>query len=83
LLISQLQRGWPAVVTALLGTPHDAFIAIDRDFGGKNRFITVAFLLHLLHPRKVPIIDQHKFRAVNALLAGARPAWKIRRRLGD
>ena len=74
LLISQLQRGWPAVVTALLGTPHDAFIAIDRDFGGKNRFITVAFLLHLLLPRKVPIIDQHNFRAVNALLASVRPA---------
>jgi hypothetical protein len=68
------------VVTALLGTPHDAFIAIDRDFGGKNRFITVAFLLHLLHPRQVPIIDQHNFRAVNALLASGRPAWKIRRR---
>jgi hypothetical protein len=80
LLVSQLQRGWPAAVTALPAAPDDAFVAIDRDFGGKTRFITVAFLLHLLHPRKVPIIDQHNFRAVNALLAGVRPAWKIRRR---
>ena len=80
LLISQLQRGWPAAVTALPGAPDDAFVAIERDFGGKTRFITVAFLLHLLHPRKVPIIDQHNFRAVNALLASVRPAWKIKRR---
>jgi hypothetical protein len=78
-LISQLQRGWPAAVAALPGDPEDAFVAIDRDFGGKTRFITVAFLLHLLHPRKVPIIDQHNFRAVNALVAAVRPAWKTRR----
>ena len=58
-LISQLQRGWPAAVAALPIAPEDAFVALDRDFGGKTRFITVAFSLHLLHPRKVPIIDQH------------------------
>jgi hypothetical protein len=40
----------------------------------------VAFLLHLLHPRSVPIIDQHNFRAVNALLAAVRPEWKGRSR---
>jgi len=79
LLISQLQRGWPAAVAALPGAPEDAFVAIARDFGGKTRFITVAFLLHLLRPRNVPIIDQHNFRAVNALLAGVRPAWRTRR----
>jgi hypothetical protein len=78
-LISRLQRGWPAAVAALPNAPEDAFVALDRDFGGKTRFITVAFLLHLLHPRKVPIIDQHNFRAVNALMAGVRPTWKTRR----
>jgi len=80
LLISQLQRGWSAAVAALPSAPENAITAIDRYFGGKTRFITVAFLLHLLHPRKVPIIDQHNFRAVNALLGGVRPAWKNKKK---
>ena len=79
-LISQLQRGWPAAVAALPNAPEDAFVALDRDFGGKTRFITVAFLLHLLHPGKVPIIDQHNFRAVNAFMTCVRPAWHTRMR---
>lgn len=78
-LISHLQQGWPTAIAALPPSPEDAFAALDRDFGGKTRFITVAFLLHLLHPTKVPIIDQHNFRAVNAIMAGVRPTWKSRR----
>ncbi len=77
-LISQLQLGWSAAAAVLPRLPEDAFVAIDRYFGGRSRFITVAFLLHLLHPRKVPIIDQHNFRAVNALLASVRSSWKPR-----
>jgi hypothetical protein len=78
-LISQLQRRWPAAAAALPKAPEDAFVALDREFGGKKRFITVAFLLHLLHPSTVPIIDQHNFRAVNAIMAGVRPTWKSRK----
>ena len=78
-LISQLQRGWPAAVSALPNVPEDAFVILNRDFGGRTRFITIAFLLHLLHPGKVPIIDQHNFRAVNALMACVRPDWHTRK----
>lgn len=74
-LISQLQRGWPAAVATIPNAPKEALVALNQAFGGKTRFITFAFLLHLLHPSKVPIIDQHNFRAVNALMAGVRPAW--------
>jgi hypothetical protein len=42
-LIAQLQRGWPAAAAALPRVPEDAFNAIERQFGGKTRFITVAF----------------------------------------
>jgi hypothetical protein len=79
-LISELQRNWRAATAGLPKAPEDAFIALDHSFGGKNRFITIAFLLHLLHPTKVPIIDQHNFRAVNALMAGVRPTWKTKAR---
>jgi hypothetical protein len=42
----------------------------DRLASGKNRrFVTIAFITHLIHHRKnVPIIDQHNFRALNYLL---------------
>ena len=80
-LIGELQQSWAAAVAGLPQAPEDAFVALARHLQGKTkRFITVAFLLHLLHPDKVPIIDQHNFRAVNALWAAVRPAWIIKRR---
>jgi len=79
-LISQVQRGWRATAAALPRRSEDAFFVLDDAFGGKTRFITVAFVLHLLYPNEVPIIDQHNFRAVNALVAGVRPEWQSRRR---
>lgn len=37
--------------------------------GNSGRFITIAFITHLVHYRKnVPIIDQHNFRAMNYFL---------------
>jgi len=78
LLISQLQRDWPTVAAALRGAPEDDFRVLDLRVGGKTRFITIAFLLHLLHPGEVPLIDQHNYRAVNALLAASRPGWRSR-----
>lgn len=80
LLISDLQKGWGEAMAALPSAPPEAFLALDRGFGGKTRFITVAFLVHLLHPGQVPIIDQHNFRAVNALMRGVRPTWRIRQK---
>ena len=41
----------------------------------RRPYITVTFLLHLLRPSEFPIIDQHTFRAMNALVGGVRPDW--------
>ena len=35
---------------------------------GRVRYITTAYLTHLIHPHDVPIIDQHNFRAMNHLI---------------
>jgi len=83
-LISELQRAWSATAAALPEAPEGAFEALRRALGDKpTRFITVAFLLHLLYPRKVPIIDQHNFRAVNCYMAGQRPGWTGKRLPSD
>ena len=60
--------------------PRASLADLAERFGGRNRFITVAFLLHLLYPSQVPIVDQHNFRAVNALMAGARHGWLSKKR---
>jgi hypothetical protein len=79
-LIAQLQIRWSAVAVDLPNDPEAVYGALDRAFGGKTRFITVAFLVHLLHQTTVPIIDQHNFRAVNDLMTSVRPTWKARKR---
>lgn len=78
-LIAEIQNEWPATVAALPGSAEAAFVALNRGFGGRTRFVTVAFLLHLVFPRDVPIIDQHNFRAANALIAGVRPGWRAKK----
>lgn len=42
---------------------------------GRERYITTAYLTHLIHPHDVPIIDQHNFRAMNHLM-GAQQSKK-------
>jgi hypothetical protein len=74
-LITQIQNGWTEAVAALPGPTAGAFEELNARFG-PNRFITVAFLLHLLRPAIVPIVDQHNFRAVNSLIREVRPDWR-------
>lgn len=76
-LIRQIQDGWSEAVVALPATTVGAFDELNARFGPK-RFITVAFLLHLLRPFEVPIVDQHNFRAVNSLIRQVRPDWQLK-----
>jgi hypothetical protein len=79
-LIAEVQRAWPHLARDLGQAPDQTFTVIERRVGGPTRFITVAFLLHLIHPRRVPIIDQHNFRAVNSFISDVRPTWQAKRK---
>ena len=57
------------------GDGAELFSFLDSEFGHGSRFVTVAFITHLVPPRTVPIFDQHNFRATNDLLAGVRRGW--------
>jgi hypothetical protein len=76
-LIADIQGGWSKVAATLPSSHSGAFDVLDSSFG-PNRFVTVAFMLHLLRPRSVPIVDQHNFRAVNDLIRQVRPEWRPR-----
>lgn len=56
-------------------SPRDTFQWWSKKLG-RLRYITAAYLTHLVHPRDVPIIDQHNFRAMNHLLRIQQPKKK-------
>ncbi|HBP5040549.1 TPA: hypothetical protein NJH56_001712 [Pseudomonas aeruginosa] len=71
-LIGEIERLWPAFRGWALSagdqfTPETTFQWWDKRLG-RLRYITSAYLTHLIHPLQVPIIDQHNFRAMNHLL---------------
>jgi hypothetical protein len=78
-LIADLQARWPVLSGDLPATPDAAFAMLHEAFGGATRYVTVAFLTHLLYPMTVPIIDQHNFRSTNVLFQAVRPSWRIKR----
>jgi len=82
-LIEKVQRCWPNFITYLRESgnsrPERIFRFWNQTLDGHQRFITVCFLLHLLHPDEQPIIDQHSFRAMNFLLQAARPGWRSKK----
>jgi hypothetical protein len=75
-LISELQKGWPAVPEAVVGSPADSFDRLAMLFRAQHRYITVCFFLHLLRPTEIPIIDQHNFRAMNHYISVVRPGFR-------
>jgi len=79
-LIHQLQREWPRLAPDIPSSPAGAFAFLDAQLGGPSRFITIAFLVHLLFQAGIPIIDQHNFRAVHRLLRESRPGWRGRKK---
>lgn len=79
-LIAQIRISWPEVCHRLPERPAEVFDLLNDAFGGKGRFVTVAFVTHLVRPDEVPIIDQHNFRAVNQLMRGARRTWRVKAR---
>jgi hypothetical protein len=69
LLINEIIAEWGSFIDS----NHDKKSA-DKNFewwknklGGKTstRFITIAFITHLIHNEDIPIIDQHNYRALN------------------
>ncbi len=73
-LIGEIESLWPVFRGWALSagdqfTPETTFQWWDKRLG-RLRYITSAYLTHLIHPLQVPIIDQHNFRAMNHL-------WRI------
>jgi hypothetical protein len=80
LLVTEISALWGEYLK-WVGVLADAPLPEDTfqwwtDRLGRLRYITSAFLTHLIHPHDVPIIDQHNFRAMNHLLRVHQPKKK-------
>jgi hypothetical protein len=72
LMMQRVASKWPR--HSRLITPEETFVRLNSQL--KIRYISAAFLTHLLYPTQIPIIDQHNFRAMNGLMrrkAGREP----------
>lgn len=62
-------------------TPHNTFDWWCHHLNRPTTYITVAFITHLIHYEAFfPIIDQHNFRGMNALLRPLRPSMPIKKK---
>ncbi len=68
-IIKEVENSWKHFVNSnATSSPKDTFVWWkDRLSKGKSsRFVTIAFITHLIHLEKdVPIIDQHNYRAMS------------------
>ena len=78
-LITHIQGAWAEIAGTMPQSAPAVFDLLEQRIG-PGRFITVAFLLHLVRPTEVPIVDQHNFRAVQHLVRQIRPSWTSKRR---
>ncbi|MCU0493847.1 MAG: hypothetical protein MUD01_19830 [Chloroflexaceae bacterium] len=74
-LISEIQSHWPQfVASGSSATSRQTFEWWQKALQTHTRYITVAYITHLVHHAEpLPIIDQHNFRAMNALIKSVRP----------
>lgn len=71
-LIALINKLWPSYVDEKCTTPCETFDYWRMKLEKPHRYISVAFITHLIHPDKIPIIDQHNYRAMLFLLKAAK-----------
>lgn len=69
-LIAEIQTLWPKfVASSSKDTSVSTFQWWQTQLNRRSRYITVAYITHLIHHNEpLPIIDQHNFRAMNSLI---------------
>lgn len=84
-LIAIIENSWPKFINSLTEhTSKNTFHWWKSELQTRSRYITVAYITHLVHYNEpFPIIDQHNFRAMNALITRVRPNHKSKKKPSD
>ncbi len=79
-LINIIKELWPLYVDEKCTTPYETFEFWRRKLEKPQRFISIAFITHLIHYESIAIIDQHNYRAMIFLLRGVGRDIKIKKK---
>ncbi|WP_034098565.1 hypothetical protein [Pseudomonas rhodesiae] len=81
-LIAEVEGLWPRFIgSGCAQAPDQTFQWWQAQFKRQTTYITSAYITHLVHhSAPLPIIDQHNFRAMNALFETVRPSQKRKKR---
>lgn len=84
-LIQEIQGNWQRFCSS--GEQHDpekTFQWWKKCLNRNTTYITQAYITHLIHHKKrLPIIDQHNFRAMNNLILAIRPGFSFKKKPSD
>ena len=83
-LIKEITKSWKKFIVS----KHDKSSAKKNFDWWKNnidnpqstRFITIAFIIHLIHNEDIPIIDQHNYRALNFFSNNLKSSEKFKKK---
>lgn len=80
-LIKQIEKEWPVFSQSKAkNSPQETFNYWKTALGPTTRYISIAFITHLIHSYLVPIIDQHNFRAMNHFMKAVRSNYKSKKK---
>lgn len=81
-LIAEIQSLWLAFSeSSCSSTSRQTYEWWREQLNRKTRYITVAYITHLVHHSEpLPIIDQHNFRAMNALIGCLHPSTRPKKK---
>ncbi len=82
MLIEEIENLWPEfVMSDNCTSSSQTFEWWRKKLVKQTRYITVAYITHLIHHTEpFPIIDQHNFRAMNALIGYIYPKRKAKKK---
>jgi hypothetical protein len=76
-LVAEVSHLWPVFISSGYGASSQrTYEWWSQKLNRTTTYITVAYITHLVHSSEpLPIIDQHNFRGMNALLHKIRPSY--------
>jgi hypothetical protein len=79
-LVDEIKLYWSSFVQEQPQSSEETFEYWKKNLQKNTRYITVAYITHLVHYNEIPIIDQHNFRAMNHLILKRYPNYTFKKK---
>ena len=79
-LIQEVKSSWLNFASKKINNPIETYKYWKNALQKDTRYITVAYITHLVHYKEIPIIDQHNYRAMNYFITLVNSNAKIKKK---